>query len=132
MFLGDIILTFFTSIMNRQGIETWNTGDITVAYVSQLRFYIDVFSLLGSDIFEKIHRYFALFGMLKIVRVLRIGKMITALTADKETKAVYNLFKLMFYLYLYLHLVACYFWIAVNFNTGTKYYIDAVNNKYVS
>jgi hypothetical protein len=132
MFLLDIIITFFTSIMTRQGYESWNAGDVAVEYITQSRFYIDTLSLLGSDLLRFIHRYFALFGMLKIVRVLRIGSMIKAMTVDKEKKAVFNLLKLIFYLFLYLHLVACYYWITINFNTGTKYYIDMENDRYIS
>jgi len=118
MFLGDIILMFFTSIMTKKGFESWNSGEVMTAYMSTSRFYLDCMSLLGSGIFLPISPYFTLFGMLKVGRVFRIGKMITQSTADKETKAVLGLLKLIFYLFLYLHIIACYYWICITYNVG--------------
>jgi hypothetical protein len=64
----------------------------------------------------------SLFGMFKCMRVFRMGSMIARSTAESESKAFMNLFKLCFYLFFYLHILACYFWVGIGFNQGTRYY----------
>ena len=48
-------------------------------------------------------------AILKLARLLRINRIILMMQTDKETKAMLKLAKLMFYLFLYVHLWAC-FW----------------------
>ena len=48
-------------------------------------------------------------AILKLARLLRINRIILMMRTDKETKAMLKLAKLMFYLFLYVHLWAC-FW----------------------
>ena len=48
-------------------------------------------------------------AILKLARLLRINRLIMVLLIDKESKAKLKLAKLMFYLFLYVHLWAC-FW----------------------
>ena len=90
--------------------------------MNQSRFLVDIVSILGSGVFQSISRYASLFGLFKMLRVLRIGGMISESTVDEATKAAMNLLKLIFYLYFYLHLVGCYFWIAIGFNSANRYY----------
>lgn len=58
--------------------------------------------------------------------------MIRNSTANDETKAIMNLVKICFYLYFYLHVVACYWWITINFGTGEQFYRNYDDNNYVS
>jgi len=90
--------------------------------MGQFRFYVDIISILGSNAFSSIHRYFSLFGLFKMLRVLRIGKMIANTTLDEVSKAGLNLIKLMFYLFFYLHLIGCYYWITIGYNSSIRYY----------
>jgi hypothetical protein len=41
---------------------------------------------------------FKIFGIFKMIRILRIGAMIMKLNVPEETKAILNLSKLVFYL----------------------------------
>jgi len=90
--------------------------------MGQFRFYVDIISILGSDVFANINSYFNLFGLFKMLRVLRIGKMIANTSLDEVSKASLNLLKLMFYLFFYLHLIGCYYWIAIGYNSAERYY----------
>ena len=58
VFVADIILGFFTSVTNRNGIESFDSREIKEMYTSTKRFYADVLSVFGMGIFAHIHRYF--------------------------------------------------------------------------
>jgi hypothetical protein len=45
--------------------------------------------------------------MLKLVRVFRLGRMITYLNETDDVKLSLRLFKVCFFLILYIHLMAC-------------------------
>lgn len=48
-FLIDIIVTFFTSTINRNGVETFDSGEIAAAYIVTSRFKVDVIAMLGAE-----------------------------------------------------------------------------------
>jgi hypothetical protein len=50
-FLLDIILMFFTSVMNNIGNEEFDSKFIAYKYTNTIRFYFDVLALLGADVF---------------------------------------------------------------------------------
>ena len=121
IFVLDVILMFFTSVINKNGKESYIQSEISEKYMSQNRFKVDIISILGSGVFQSLWKYASLFGLFKMMRVFRIGGMISESTVDEGTKALLNLFKICFYLYFYLHLVACYFWIAIGYNSAQRY-----------
>ena len=49
VFIFDIILSFFTSTMNNKGVESFDSKEIALDYITQFRFYTDVLSSLGSS-----------------------------------------------------------------------------------
>ena len=132
VFVIDIILMFFTSVINKHGHETFDSVEIRKIYVSKFRFYADVLSVLGSGIFQNINQFFSLFGLFKVIRVFRIGPMIAKSNVDERTKGVLNLTKLIFYLYFYLHCLSCYFWLALGFQSPTRFYADVEKGFYFS
>lgn len=78
VFVADIILMFFTSILVvKTGQESFDQRVIAKAYVGTTRFVTDILSILGSQVFTMIHHYFGLFGLFKILRVFRVGSMIS-------------------------------------------------------
>jgi hypothetical protein len=42
------------------------------------------------------------------------------------------MFKIMFYLTIYLHYLACFFWIILGTDRGERYYRNAAENVYIS
>lgn len=57
-FLLDIILMFFTSVMNNIGNEEYDSKYIAYKYTNTVRFYTDVFALLGADVFVNLYERF--------------------------------------------------------------------------
>ena len=118
VFIFDIILSFFTSIINNQGIESYDSYEIAKDYVSQFRFYTDVLSSFGASFLVNIVPELRPFGYIKLLRVFRLGNMIARANIDVTTKAMLNLSKLIFYLMFYLHLVGCYLYIVTSWNAA--------------
>ena len=57
---------------------------------------------------------FSLFGILKLGRVLRLSKIIQYLNVEEDIKASLKLGKLIFFLGIYMHMFACFWWLVVN------------------
>lgn len=100
--------------------------------LTQFRFYIDLFALLGSDPMTKIHRFFQVFGLFKILRVFRISSMIQNSQLEMESKTALMLVKLIFYLCFYIHILACYLWISLEHGQGKRYYWNRDKQEYLS
>lgn len=122
VFIFDIVLSFFTSIINKKGVESFDSKEIAKNYVQQFRFYADILSSLGASFFVKISKSLQIFGYVKMLRVFRLGGMIARANIDEVNKAVLNLSKLTFYLMFYLHLVGCYLWIVTGWHAGKEFY----------
>lgn len=50
-FFVDIVLMFFTSVMNKKGFESFDAEEIAEEYIKVVRFKVDCISLLGAGIF---------------------------------------------------------------------------------
>ena len=74
-------------------------------------FYLEGLSVLGTEFITQYFPVLKFFGLLKMVRIFRLGQMVTNANADKLTKSMLNLLKLTFYLLFYLHVIGCYFWL---------------------
>jgi hypothetical protein len=59
-----------------------------------------------------------LFGLLKLVRVLRLNRIITYLNVKEDLKLGLKLAKLIFFLVMYLHCLGCLWYIAVMRTNG--------------
>lgn len=78
LFLIDNILMFFTSFVNKNGVEIFDHSEIFTNYTRKWRFVFDTLSLFGSYFFKEIHPYFKYFQLFKATRIARIGKMISS------------------------------------------------------
>lgn len=76
LFLIDNALIFFTSFINKHGVEETDPYEIYQNYTRMWRFLFDSHSLLGMTFFRQIHPSFKYFQLLKATRVVRIGKII--------------------------------------------------------
>jgi len=61
LFLLDNVLMFFTSFVNKYGIEVFDPKVIFWNYTTTIRFVFDCLSILGSYIFKGIHPSFKYF-----------------------------------------------------------------------
>jgi CRP-like cAMP-binding protein len=109
-FLIDIFLTFRTTyIKTSTGDEIVDPKKIAWHYI-KTRFVIDVLSVFPFKIFMGYYdnlQFLDLFGILKVARVLRLGRIINIINAKEEIKTTLKLWNLVFLLILYIHLVGC-------------------------
>jgi hypothetical protein len=119
MFLFDILVNFRTTFLNvKTGEEVSNAYLICMEYL-KTRFTIDIlatipFDTIGEMIFSKDQTFILqIFGLLKLVRVLRLSRIITFMNLKSDLKMSLKIFKIIFFLIIYLHCVGCcWYWIA--------------------
>jgi len=93
--------------MDKQGKEVFQASMIFKKYVLSFRFLADFLAILGTGVVTSIVPNFKVFGIFKVVRILRLGTMITKMNVPEDVKALFNLVKLVFYLCLLLHVLGC-------------------------
>jgi hypothetical protein len=109
----DIVLNFRTSyIIEATGAELLQPSKIALHYLKG-RFFIDLFatvpfdSILAGLAGRQVSGKLSLLSTLKIFRVLRLMKIISYLNASENTKHSLKIFKLLFYLIIYIHCQGC-------------------------
>lgn len=114
-FAIDIIMNFFTTYFHpTTGEEIDNKRDIAMNYLKGM-FILDVLStvpldLMASAFFENRGMQaedLQVISILKIIRVFRLSKLIAFLNATDEIKLNLQLFKTMFLILLYIHILGC-------------------------
>ena len=80
------------------------------------RFFTDVLSILGIGPVANQISMFKIFGVFKTIRVLRLSEYISKLNLHRLTKGVLNLIKLIIYLALFLHMIACFWYMTIKKN----------------
>ena len=105
-----------TSFLNKKGVEVTDSRIITAKYVQSARFLADFLAILGTGAVTNFVPPFKIFGIFKMIRILRLGAIISRSILPEETKALLNLAKLVFYLLLILHLLACGWYFACHIN----------------
>lgn len=55
----------------------------------------------------------SMFGVLKLVRIARLTSIINKLSIREDIKALIKVGQLVFYLFLFLHTLACFWWFIV-------------------
>lgn len=125
-FLTDIILNFRTSFINiLTGDEITDSKSIAINYIGG-RFWIDLVSSIPFEIVlplfinEEISRKFSLLSMLKLFRVLRLSRIITYMNESDDVKLTLRLFKVCFFLLLYIHITACFWFYVTNIDKKWK------------
>ena len=108
-FFLDLIINFRTTFIHpKTGSEVIVTSDIAMSYLKG-RFWIDLLATIPFDNIGEL-----VFGsgnadllrsisLLKLVRVLRLNKIISIMKVANEVKLSLKLFKLIFFLIMYLH-----------------------------
>ena len=105
----DIFLTFRTTyIKSSTGDEIFDSRQIVIHYL-KTRFFVDFLSTFPFRLLinNESLTFLNLFGILKVARVLRLGRIINSLNAKDELKMTLKLCNLVFYLVLYIHLAGC-------------------------
>lgn len=116
-FLIDIVVSFRTTFIDlNSGQEIRDVKAIQKNYL-KTHFTIDLLATVPFDLLAELilgnAGLFRLLGVLKLIRVLRLHRIITYLRTDASTKAALMLFKLVFYLLMYVHCWGCFWWMLV-------------------
>ena len=87
------------------------------------KFFIDILASLPFDSFNFFDTQggantlsFKIFGLLKLIRILRLSKLISYMNLKDDVKMSLKLAKLVFFLIMYLHCVGCMWYYIVNSN----------------
>ena len=128
LFFFDNALIFFTSFINKYGVEVTNAYEIYLNYTRSWRFVFDSLSLLGLSFFRDVHPFFKYFQLFKATRVARIGKMIHRSSLPIEMKSVLIIGKLVLYLFLYNHWSACLWNITISYKENEEAASDREND----
>ena len=110
-FAIDIIISFRTTYVNEfTGDEETNGGVIFKNYLFG-RFTIDLLATLPFDKIIKSEKLnIKMIACLKLIRILRLGRLIKYLNSSDDLKQQILIFKLIFLLLLYLHFTGCMFY----------------------
>lgn len=129
VFFIDFILMFFTTQQDNRGYEIKSHSAIAVLYVKSWRFKFDVLALLGINFISQIHPLLKIFQLFKATRVFRMGKVINNSQMNAVNKAIANIFKLVMFLFLYLHWVGCLMLMVVQINAPQKIQIKLAEDE---
>jgi len=132
IYIFDVVLMFFTSVLGRRGKERFDSKLIAHRLTHSFRFYIELLSVLGTDIISSNINWLKPFSLLKVLRIFRLNKLIAQTNIDKVTKSLMNLMKLTFYLIFYLHTISCGYYMVVSYNAPTQYYHQHTDGHYIS
>lgn len=120
VFIIDIAFMFFTSIINEDGMEIFDSKKIAETYLGSFGFVFDFLSVGGSNFISKVFERLGLLKLFKIIRVRRVGVYISKLTLPKDVKAFINMVKLAFYMVLWLHMSACIWYYMITWYYGNE------------
>ena len=115
--MTDIIINFRTIyIDSRTDEEIRDSKKIAIRYVLYGRFGVDLLASIPLELFITGSSNLRIIALLKMVRLLRLGRIITFLKTNQKLKISMKLVQLVFFLLLAMHWIAC-FW---NFITSLK------------
>lgn len=120
-FAIDIIISFRTTFVNEYtGDEEINGSVIFKNYLFG-RFTIDLLATLPFDKMIKSETLnIKMIACLKLIRILRLGRLIKYLNSSEDLKQQILIFKLIFLLLLYLHFTGC-MWYFVCLQSGAMW-----------
>jgi len=132
VFTLDIVVNFRTTFYDIEtGDEVFDWKRTGRAYLKS-RFTIDLLSTIPFDNIALIFTsssspVLQLFSLLKLVRVSRLGRIIERMNVTQDMKNALKLFKLIFVIIIYIHVVACLWYVVVSVDEDWMPPLDYVN-----
>ena len=119
VFMIDIVLNFrITYVSSISGDEIFDPKLIAKAYILSGRFILDLLSSIPFNGINSSSDILPIFGMLKLIRVGRISQVIRNLNIRSEPKAALRVLWLIFFLFLYIHILGCLWFYIVSTREG--------------
>ena len=136
LFMVDVFINFRTSFLNsKTGEEIFDLKAIAKNYLRG-RFWLDILASLPLDLVTLFFissdgntTIFELFGLLKLVRVLRLSRIIMYMNLKDDIKMSLKLVKLVFFLVMYIH---CQGWAWHLIVKGNKKWIPPLDYVYIT
>ena len=131
LFLVDIIISFRTTYVDPStGDEIQDLRQIANHYLRS-RFWLDLLATIPIDQFAELIvqesvTALQMFGLLKLVRVLRLGRIIAYLNLKDDVKMSLKLMKLVFFLVIYIHCWACLWFLIVKGDQVLQCFVRAL------
>jgi len=114
LFVVDMFGMAVTSYVDNHGHEIRDHSKIIGKYLKSYRFVFDFLAVLGAGVITTFVPNMKVFKCFKIIRIFRVKSIIAQLNVPDGVKAVINLFKLIFFLFLWIHSIACLWWNVIN------------------
>lgn len=119
IFFIDILVNFRSAYIDTKTGEEVREGWMVAYNYLHTRFLIDFlatvpFDLMASFFFDSNSLFFQLFGLLKLIRVLRLARIVTFLNLQDDTVVIFSIGTLIFFLIVYLHCYTCFWFFIVN------------------
>jgi hypothetical protein len=111
LFIVDVIITFRTTFRDDEGNEVVEPLDIAKGYIRG-SFLLDLISSIPFEAIFKL-KGLEILGILKILRVLRIQSFIRKMNFAADYKVLLKIILLVLYTILFMHWVACTWFIIV-------------------
>jgi len=127
VYVLDIVIGFLTTYINTEvGDEIWAPRKIAKQYICNGSFVVDVLStapiLIETGMLPSTSASLVqVLGMLKLVRLSRIGRFIANLDQTTEAKAALRTLYIVFLLVIFIHVVACVLWYMVSVSDKAAY-----------
>jgi len=109
----DIVINFRTTVPNDISGEVITQPNLIARAYLKSRFILDLLATIPFDIIfvkvlgTKISGNLSLLSLLKLFRVLRLFKIISYMNASESIKYSLKIFKMIFFLIMYIHCQAC-------------------------
>mmetsp|Transcript_18741 Transcript_18741/g.28769 ORF Transcript_18741/g.28769 Transcript_18741/m.28769 type:complete len:105 (-) Transcript_18741:2236-2550(-) len=103
LFLADIFLNFRTTFVNsKTNIEIVDPGRIAKNYINSVRFPFDILASIPFEMFMSSsseddaegsgNRQLMLLGILKLIRLFRLGRIVTFMKVNSSLKIGFKIF----------------------------------------
>lgn len=130
-FISDIILNFRTTYINpKTNIEIIEPVKVAKYYLKSIRFPVDVLASIPFDLFiqvdpndEDTQFKLRLLGIAKLMRLLRLGRIITYMRVNASLKIGIRIFQLLMILIVLVHWLSCIWYLFVNEGSGNHNWI---------
>lgn len=96
---------------SKTGKLVWDTKSISLNYILYGRFWIDLTASLPLELLQVIistsQENLRFFGLLKMVRLLRLGRMISFLRSKQRLQFSMKIIQILFFLFIIIHWINC-------------------------
>ena len=122
-FVLDIIVNFFTYFKSpKTGLFVTDRWEIAKNYMCGPRFTIDILASIPFEHFQSVEEgqeessvqgYQNVTGLLKLFRLLRIGRLVTYMRIKDSFKLGFRIIAITFALIIIIHYIGCFWFLAV-------------------